>query len=246
MHPAAACGIGHARRERVAAGRCDVDRIIQPLAVARPAHGIAAAGIAAGREVYVRGSIDASLVTAAMVKIRDAVAASIEVLGLNRPGNRPDRPAVRTGSRRRDASLACKNPRVVVYGSRGRRKIGLRAQNDLIDLDAVLARLDPNRLRASGRELEERVLRLPPGIVRPPPARHPAVLARLAIHENRARRADPVLSAAAGPHRVRELDPHRIVPLRVAGRPYPQPQPVGLPRLSGEARLEVVGWSGHR
>ena len=185
--------------------------------------------------------------------IGHALGTLIEVLRLDRAGHGGRSAGVRRGTgggRRFRRHHGFRHDRAVVRRlSRPDGEVGDRAEDDLIDLHAVLARLDAQSASPGRRELHGRGLREPPGTVLPAPIGHAARAAWLEVHEEPRRGADAVDRCVAGGQRVAELQPHRVVPLRVARCADPDPHAIGRIAGRGEWNFEIVLGSmraGHR
>ena len=88
MAGAAAVAGGDAQQEPVDSRRGDIDGIVQPLAGAGEPDVVAGAGIGAGFDVDTFGTILAALIGGILIGIGEALAAEIEILGLDLSGHR--------------------------------------------------------------------------------------------------------------------------------------------------------------
>src|SRR5262245_21179117 len=122
----------------------------------------------------------------------------------------------RTTRRRSVTSDLAETRSVVLQRATRAAEIVEGRQNDLLDRDAVLALLDPDRLDAGLRKVHQRAERTRTvRVVVPAPALD---VASGAVFENDRRtrcRSDPVQRRAGGIHAAVELDVDRIVPPEV-------------------------------
>ena len=134
-------------------------------------------------------------------------------------------------------------------GGRRRRILwdGSGNQLDLVDRQAVFARLDAHPLRAGGREVDglgDGVRAV--AVVLPLPAGEAAAAAVLEIHFGRRGRADAPLRRARGGDAARELHENRVVAPVVLVGLAEHAELIGHAGGGTERDLEIIGGTGPR
>ena len=226
----------------VGAGRGDVGGVIEPLAGGDPADVVAARR--RGFDVHAVGAERAAAVTRRRVVIGEALAPEIVVDGLNRARNSRGGSGIWTRYRRwsdRRWGHRLGDDGGVRHG-RARRgvRVRRRAEHDLIDRHAVLARLYAQGVQSARDERHGRRLRQPVGAVHPAPAGERAAVAALQVDDEPAGRPDPEKAAATRVHGIRKLRVDRVVELRVTARFQTEPDVIRRIRGRGEREIERV------
>src|SRR5262249_10210818 len=121
-----------------------------------------------------------------------------------------------------------------------------RTEYDLVDLNAVFARLHANRVRTRRRKTDDGRLTEPVCVILPAPAREAASRAGLEVDEQSVGRPDAIDGRSGGAGGIVDVNPHRVIPFGTARGAQPQPDVIGRVRRSGKGRLEIVARIGER